>query len=65
MYTTDYSASGNWYGGEHGNRDWNTRDTSFPFSSDYRLTKTESEATLDKKLQNIPGKMTMDGNDIR
>ena len=40
-------------------------DTSFPFRSDYRFMKTESEATLDKKLENIPAKMTMDGNDIR
>ena len=40
-------------------------DTSFPVRSDYRFMKTESEATLDKKLENIPAKMIMNGNDIR
>ena len=39
-------------------------EASFPLRSDYRLMKTESEATLDKKLENITAKTTMDGKDI-
>ena len=40
-------------------------DASFPFRLDYRFMTTESEAILDKKLKNVPAKMTMDGNNIR
>lgn len=36
-----------------------------PLLSNYRLMKTKSDSTLDKKLERIPAKMIMHGNEIR